>query len=133
VADFAPAWFASKFKIHLLAHVVSSITCFGIPKLYHEEPFKSFNTPLWNGVVYGNHHANSRDVGLRMQWQHFMQHLISGGSYAASAATEDQPSQWRKAAPAVTSFMQSCKPLSRVYGLDITKKKDNGMLSYLSC
>lgn len=134
VADFAPGWFASKFKIHLLAHVVSSITRFGIPKVYHEEPFESFNTLLRNGVIFGNHHANSRDVGLRMERQHHIRHLVSGGAYPKSSATQSHPSQWVTAAPAVINFMKSCKVLSRVYGLRDVDDHENGvLLFYLGC
>jgi hypothetical protein len=117
VAAFAPRWFASKFKIHLLAHVVSSITRFGIPKVYHEEPFESFNTPLRNGVIFGNHHANSRDVGYRMERQQYIRHLISGGAYPKSSTVQSEPLQWVTAAPAVLNFMKTCKALSKVYGL----------------
>jgi hypothetical protein len=117
LADFAPSWFATKFKIHVMAHIADCVDRFSLLKLYHEEPFESHNTPMRNASVYSNRHAASQHIGSRMNRAQQIRRLLCGGFYISKSASTGLPG-WEQAAPAVLTFMLECKPLQRVYGIE---------------
>jgi hypothetical protein len=66
LADFALSWFATKFKIHVMAHIADCVDWFLLLKLYYKEPFELHNTPMQNSLVYSNCHAASQHIGICM-------------------------------------------------------------------
>lgn len=117
IMDLAPTWFTSKFKMHLLAHVVLSITRFCLLKCYHEEPFESHNTVMRNASIFSNRQAPSRDIGHRLERVEGLRHIISGGFYKSPSSSGGTQTQWTSAAPAVLAFMNKCPALNRAYGI----------------
>ncbi|OAV95271.1 hypothetical protein PTTG_09104 [Puccinia triticina 1-1 BBBD Race 1] len=75
------AQWVNKPKIHMLLHLLDSISRYGPASLFATEKMEGYNSILRNASVHSNQHSPSRDIGVSFGDYHNLRHLVSGGFF----------------------------------------------------
>lgn len=81
LAIIDPSKILWKSKCHILTHLVEDVKRFGPPIVLSTETFEGYNSVFRHHSVLSNHHAPSKDVGMRMANMDRFKHIASGGRW----------------------------------------------------
>lgn len=110
-------------KYHILVHLIDHIKRFGPAAGFNEERYEAFHLVVRSASLLSNRRAPSRDIGLRLEYQECMKHIISGGRWIDK--------QWRvqEASQNVVHFMKTSRVFRQLYGLEkVTPESNPGMI-----
>lgn len=99
-------------KYHILVHLIDHIKRFGPAAGFNKERYEPFHSVVRSALLLSNRRAPSRDIGLRLEYQECMKHIISGGRWINAQRHVQEASQ------NVVRFMQTSQVFRQLYGLE---------------
>ncbi|KAF5371374.1 hypothetical protein D9615_009666 [Tricholomella constricta] len=122
---FDPARIITKFKLHVLPHILNDIQRFGPAIIFSTEVFECWNAVFRLCSVLSNHLAPSHDIATTAGDMERFKHQVSGGWWKA----EDN---WVQGGRSVRDFLKHNRPLQRRLGWTDGNKVKPGTVKLLA-
>jgi hypothetical protein len=106
-----PARIVTKFKLHVLPHLIDDIRRFGPAILFATEGFECWNAIFRLCSILSNHQAPSHDIGVTLADMERFKHQVSGGWWKPS-----ESQGYIQAGRKITAFLDNNKELQRRLG-----------------
>ncbi|KAJ7269023.1 hypothetical protein C8J57DRAFT_1435715 [Mycena rebaudengoi] len=114
-----PSRIITKFKLHVLPHLIDDIQRFGPAILFATEGFECWNTIFRLCSILSNHQSPSHDIGVALADMERFKHIVSGGWWKPTGSPE-----YIKAGRKIAGFLEQHRELQRRLGwMDKSKPK----------